>query len=168
MNHCFLISILLLIFSCKSREVNTERYPPMVGDITFDQQMDDPDFKVCNENQVLQYYNFNKGLQYKGEKAAINQHFNAGLKNKSLLGESGFLTIRFIVNCEGNTGWFRTEGMDKDYEEKEFNKELVDEILKLTKQLDGWVIGTIDTHPLDYYQYLTFKIVDGKLIEIMP
>ncbi len=160
--------LVFLILSCNSKEVITENYPPQVGDVAFDERVDDPNFKICNETQVLQYYNFGKGLQYKGEKVAINQHFKANLKSKSLPGESGFVTIRFIVNCEGGTGRFRTEGMDKHYQKKEFNKELINEILRLTKQLDGWVIGTIDTHQLDYYQYLTFKIVDGKLIEIMP
>ncbi len=139
-----------------------------MGNIEFDEKIDDPNFKVCDEDQVRQYYNFSKGFQYKGEKARVHEHFKNGLKDKEQVDETGFLTIRFIVNCEGVTGRFRIQGMDAGYNEKEFNKEIVAEFLVLTKKLDGWVIGEEEGIKRDYYQYLTFKLENGKLREIMP
>ena len=58
--------------------------------------------------------------------------------------------------------------MNSDFEEWSFDKKLVDELLTLTKTLDGWVVGEYEGQVFDYYQYLTFKIENGKLIEIMP
>ena len=78
------------------------------------------------------------------------------------------MTIRFIVNCQGQTGRFRVQGMSYKYNEKTFNKNLTSQLLSLTKQLDGWIIGENGGKKFDYYQYLTFKIEKGKLIEIMP
>ncbi len=143
-------------------------YPDHIGDISFDASIDNPDFKICNPNSVFQYFEFGKGLQYKGEKPKINGIFKSGFKPGAIKNESGYLTIRFIVNCEGRTGWFRLQGMNKEYKEKEFDGELVDKLLTLTKSLDGWIIGGGATNKVDYYQYLTFKLVDGQLIEIMP
>lgn len=154
--------------SCAQRK-ELKSPPPHdhVGDTSFDKELDDPTFRVCNQLQVAQYYNFGKGLQYKGEKAALNSHFKKlflDLKES----ESGFITIRFIVNCEGKTGWFRVQEMDVNYKPKKFKKTLLDELVKLTMELDGWVIGEDNGRKFDYYQYLTFKFHNGKLIEIMP
>jgi hypothetical protein len=148
--------------------VNSTTYPLQVGDIYFDPKLDDPNFKLCDENRMAQYYSFGKGLQYKGEKIKINEHFKVGLKVNEQRNVTGFLTIRFIVNCEGKIGRFRVEGMDNEYSQKTFSEGLTNQLMSLTKKLDGWIIGEHDGKAYDYYQYLTFKIENGILIEIMP
>jgi hypothetical protein len=163
-----IVFILATICSCGQKLEKKSNYPENVGDIAFDEKADDPNFKICHEDNVFQYYNFSKGFQYKGEKAKVNEHFQNGFKGKEKNGETGFLTIRFIVNCEGKTGRFRVQGMDINYNSKEFSKELVDDLLTLTKKMDGWIVGEIEGVKADYYQYLTFKLENGKLIEIMP
>jgi hypothetical protein len=163
-----IIFILATIYSCGQKLENKANYPEHVGDTAFDDKIDDPNFKVCDENKVFQYFNFQKGFQYKGEKVKINEDFNEGFKAKESINDTGYLTIRFIVNCEGKTGRFRVQGMDKAYNEKEFNKELVNEFLNLCKKLDGWMVGEDRGAKRDYYQYLTFKLESGKLIEITP
>jgi hypothetical protein len=146
--------------------VRENDYPANVGDIAFDPAVDDDAFTLCDENMVRQYYNFGKGLQYKGEKAAIDDHFNGKVSGDPW--DNGFLTIRFIVNCKGQTGRFRVEGMGNDYEVKEFSEGLTNELLSLTRSMDGWIVAHFDGARLDYYQYLTFKLEEGRLIEIMP
>ena len=161
--------MMVILHSCGQAQNRNTIYPEHVGDISFDAAHDDRSFKVCtNENNIPQYYNFGKGLQYKGEKIAINKYFGENFKGRNQIGETGFLTIRFIVNCEGKTGRFRTEGMDDNYQTKKFNEGLENRILQLVKQMDGWVIGEISGQKIDYYQYLTFKLENGKIIEIMP
>ena len=168
LTHYLFIVIFLMSFSSCSQTLNLDsKYPPHIGDSKFDANLDDPDFKVCNEDMIFQYYNFGKGLQYKGEKNKIQEHFNQ-LKTAKTIPEFGFITIRFIVNCEGKTGRFRVQEMDTTYVEKQFNREFTARYLKLTKQLKGWEVGKLEDRVYDYYQYLTFKIDNGKLIEIMP
>lgn len=168
MSQKFLTALLLsTLLSCGQKLENNAAYPLQVGDIPFDAKVDDPNFKLCDEGQVLQYYNFSKGLQYLGEKVKVNQHFEENFKPDQNP-ESGYLTIRFIVNCAGKTGRYRVQGMTSDYIEKKFNDKLVAQLLSLTKKLDGWVTGEHDGKKYDYYQYLTFKIENGRLIEIMP
>lgn len=169
MRQLFLILILLTpLYLCGQIPEKKIDYPLQVGDIYFDSKIDDPNFKLCDEDRVFQYYNFGKGLQYSGEKIKINQHFKDGLKAKEQKDESGFLTIRFVVNCHGKTGRFRIQGMNNDYKEKTFNENLTSQLLSLTRQLDGWIVGEYEGKTYDYYQYLTFKIENGKLIEVMP
>lgn len=169
MRQATLISILATtLYSCGQPQEKKIDYPLQVGDIYFDSKIDDPDFKLCDEDRVFQYYNFGKGLLYTGEKVKINEHFKEGLKTKEQKDESGFLTIRFIVNCGGKTGRYRVQGMNNEYKEKAFNENLTSQLLSLTKKLDGWMVGEYEGKTYDYYQYLTFKIENGKLIEIMP
>lgn len=156
------------LYSCAQTQEKKTEYPLQVGDIDFDSKIDEPSFKLCDENRVLQYYNFGKGLQYRGEKVAINEHFKNELRTKEQKSESGILTVRFIVNCNGRAGRFRLQGMDSEYNEKTFSDNLTSQILSLTKTLDGWMVGEIEGKNYDYYQYLAFKIENGKLIEIMP
>lgn len=166
----FLLPVLIAtLLSCSNPTPNAKpAYSENVGDIAFDAATDDPHFKVCDEKRIFQYYNFGKGLQYKGEKTKINEYFDQGLPPGKIEGQSGFLTLRFVVNCEGKTGRFRILGMDNDYVEKEFDKDLVVRYLSLAAKMDGWIPGEDGAHKFDYYQYLTFKLKDGQLIEIMP
>lgn len=164
---CWLFLVLVVYSSCQKSKAQKSVYPNHVGDIAFDEKTDDPNFKICLSGRIPQYYEFGKSLQYKGEKPAIDKHFEI-LKQNESTAESGYITIRFIVNCEGKTGRYRIEEMNNDYQPMSFDKKLVEKILTLTRELDGWHVGGDQAHPVDYYQYLTFKIEGGKLIEIMP
>lgn len=166
-------ALLSTLYSCgqvqnTNEQKTSKEYPLQVGDISFDSKIDDPDFKVCDDNNVLQYYNLGKGLQYKGEKSAINKYFKRGLKSTGLKEDTGYITIRFIVNCKGEVGRFRVQKMDNDFNEKEFSADFEKQLLKLTKQMSGWMVGEYEGKIYDYYQYLTFKSESGNLVEIMP
>lgn len=159
--------VISIFFSCTTQQDQSQNtYPDHVGDIAPDKVLDDPAFKVCNEDEIFQYYNFGKGLQYKGEKPQIVEHFKTFVSQTEK--QSGYITIRFVVNCNGSAGRFRIQQMGTDYLEIKFLPETVDQLLTLTEQLDGWMIGEYNGTVRDYYQYLTFKIQDGQLTEIMP
>lgn len=162
----FLFFCIVVFFSCARQ--STEQivsYPRHIGDHAFDADVDDPTFKVCNDTLVLQYYNFGKGMQYKGEKTRIDSAFANVISDQK---DSGYITIRFVVNCKGETGWFRVQQMDFDYTERSFSAETVKQLLEITKRLDGWGVGSFRDVAYDYYQYLTFKFQNGKLVGIMP
>ena len=59
---------------------------------------------------------------------------------------------------------FRVQQFNADYKEFSFDKSFVNEILEFTKNLNGWQ----NLEKRDYYQYLTFKIENGKVTEILP
>lgn len=140
-----------------------------VGDIQFDPKLDDPNFKPCNPQQVHQYYNFGNGLMYEGEKRAIEGLFTNEYKNKqSYENQTGYISIRFVVNCEGKTGMFRVSEMSDSFADRKFDQTLVKQLLDITKKLNKWGTPSNGTTKFDYYQYLLFKIQNGALVEIMP
>lgn len=165
----YILFFLPLLLSCQS-EKNLTVYPNHVGDISFDKKMDNPTFRRCmQEDYGIQYYNINNsnGLKYRGEKLAIIQELeklNLTSSNKS----NGYITIRFVVNCEGKTGLFRIQQMNENYTEEDFDKDLSKKLLNFTKSLNDWTPTEIQNKKVDYYQYLTYKITNGKVSEILP
>ena len=153
--------------SCQG-EKNMDRYKS-VGDIDFDPQKDDTNFKICDKNvsYSFQYYNDSKGFQYKGEKLAIEEKLKS-LKIQGNENSNGYITVRFLVNCEGKAGLFRIQTMNFDYKEAAIDKNLEVQLLDFTKSLNGWIVKEINNKKIDYYQYITYKIEYGKVSEILP
>lgn len=175
----FLVHLLPLIvsfaFSCvtQSKEnTNKEKkdtltYADQVGDLIFDAALDDPSFKPCSAKFIPQYYSFGADV-YEGEKPALENFIRQRYKQEEDKGQNGYITIRFVVNCQGRTGWFRVQEMDFTYQPKKFTPKLVEQLLELTKQLNGWKPAQEGGTSYDYYYYLTFQLVNGQLKAIMP
>lgn len=158
------------MISCQA-EKNTGKYPDTVGDTSFNEKLDDAGFKKCgagkNDSFSYQYYHGAKQFGYQGEKIAIVEK----LKKENIYSEkkiNGYVTIRFLVNCEGKTGWFRLKHMNTDLKDAALDEELENKLLKFTKSLNGWVPKEVEGLKVDYYQYLTYKIEDGKVSEVLP
>lgn len=163
-----LVFILLspLVLSCQAENA-VSKYPAQVGDISFDKKIDDEFERCVNDKLTFQYYNDANSFNYKGEKIEIQRKL-AGLHFQSDQTANGYITIRFVVNCDGKTGLFRVQQMNTNYEESTFNKKLNGQLLNFTKNLDGWIPKEYLGVKLNYYQYLTFKIENGKVSEILP
>ena len=173
--YSLLLLLLSLTLSCVSQrqepaqeeKKDTLSYPNHVGDSEFDKQLDDPSFKVCSEGFTRQYYSFGTDV-YEGEKPALVHFFRQSYKGNAFGDQTGYVTIRFIVNCQGRTGRFRVQEMDLNYQPKAFNRKLTDQLLRLTKELDGWKPAQEEGKFYDYYYYLSFQIVNGQITAIMP
>lgn len=173
MKKSFLKIILLfsIFLGCQTeKNVNErEKYLRWIGDIEQNEQIDDIEFKVCNgDDKILQYFNLGEGPVYLGEKSKILQIFKSNYKPISDKKENGLIRIRFIVNCEGKAGRFRVLQSDYDYQEKEFDKKIVSQLLNATKEIESWRVFKRNEVTADYYMYLIFKITDGQLTEILP
>jgi hypothetical protein len=139
-----------------------------IGDIKFDEKTDNKNFELCNPNYIFQYFNDSGGVEYKGEKLAIEEEFKQKYNSEIVKKESGLVRIRFVVNCKGETDRFRILGGDENYQEKKFDSSITNQLLTITKALNGWIPKKYHNKQIDYYQYLIFKIKDGKIIEILP
>ena len=173
MKKSFLATILLssIFWGCKTeKKVNPKKeYLRYVGDIELNDQIDEMDFKVCNgDDKILQYFNLGKGPVYSGEKSKILNTFKSKYKPITNKKENGLIRIRFVVNCEGKAGRFRVLQSDYNYQETEFNKEIVSQLFNITKGIENWEVFKRNEVPVDYYMYLIFKITDGQLTKILP
>lgn len=166
-----IIALAFALFSaCKSPkklEPPGSNYPNNVGDIKPDPTLDDSTFRACRESNIPQYYSIDSGFE--GEKPAIKRYFEQNFKkNKAWAKENGYITVRFVVNCNGQTGRFRVLEMSPVYQPKKFPPALSNQLLQLTKQMPGWLPGKSENIPYDYYQYLTFTITKGEITQITP
>ena len=163
--------LMLILFSCQSQKVSSQDkdYLRWVGDIEQDAEIDDPGFKICRtENEVFQYFNLQAGPVYEGEKTALLHHFSSNYKAITAKNQDGLIRIRFVVNCQGEAGRFRVMQSDYQYREKKFDEEVINQLLTITKDVDGWSVLRKDELPVDYYMYLVFKMNDGHIKEILP
>lgn len=132
----------------------------------------DPDsgFQLCGRHDdVADYYNGqDKRAQYVGGKKAIWELTNKHLDKSKLFKESGYLTLRFIVNCKGEAGWFTMEEADLDFQPKRFPAETIQHFFEILYQHPNWKPCIIREEARDAYTYITFKLKDGEIIEILP
>lgn len=157
----------ILLFPIMESFAQKQTFPENVGDIPFDSLQDDPGFIVCNPKQVLQYYNTN--AYYKDHKKEILKYLLDNFSTQdSFQDQHGFLTIRFIINCNGNTGRFRIFEIDNNYQPIHFKEALSQQLLRLVKQLSGWQPAVYKEKVYDSYQYITFRIRNGKIISVSP
>ena len=162
-----ILFIPLISFGQEKNETKSE-YPNYVGDIEFNSEIDNKEFELCNSKHIFQYFNNSGGLEYEGEKLAIEKEFSEKYKSEFIKNETGLIRINFVVNCKGKTDRFRLISMNENYEEKVFNKSITDKLLSIAKNLKGWKGKRIREKEIDYYQYLIFKIENGQLKEILP
>jgi hypothetical protein len=167
----YLFTLLSFVLISCQVEKRISKYPDTVGDIAFDEKLDEAGFQKCGAGKSrpfsFQYYHGAKGFSYKGEKIAIVEK----LKKENIYSEkkiNGYITIRFLVNCEGKAGLFRLKHMSSDLMDEVLDEELENRLLTFTKSLDGWMQKEIEGLKVDYYQYLTYKIENGKVSEVLP
>jgi len=83
---------------------------------------------------------------------------------------SGYITFRFKIDWEGKL----MEGIqvlqtDEQYKSWHFDKKLVNELFAFLKTLDKWRIAkTTGGETFLYRAFITFRIKDGKVINIIP
>ena len=166
--------IIIIFFSCSSgQKISKKNYPRAIGDITYIKSIDG-DFERCGTisrettTSFMNSYYGTGGLKYNGEFSAIKEHIYTNYQSPNIKNQTGFLTIRFLVNCKGKTGMFRIYADDLDFNEFKFNEQITSQLLKAVKTLSEWKILEYNYKSFDYYQYLTIKIIDSEIKEITP
>ncbi len=130
---------------------------------------DNPDFKLCGkENEIDDYYNRDQRAGLNGGKGSWWRILERMLKPEKLHNESGYLTFRFVINCEGTVGRFITEQADLNFVKKEFNSETINHLYEIVSSQKDWLPSGNENGLFDSYVYVTFKLKDGKIIELLP
>ncbi|MBT8245302.1 MAG: hypothetical protein HKP48_08410 [Winogradskyella sp.] len=123
-------------------------------------------FKICNEDYIAQYYNTQE-LPYPNGKNNFRKYIISSFENRNY-SDSGYLNIRFIINCEGETGRFIIQSNDLDLNPKPFNTDLKNQLFKLTSEATSWKSTVIREKNRDAYMYVSYRIENGEITEIIP
>lgn len=173
-----LLSALLLCFGtvpALAQRVAPFGDPPAnVGDIPFDPATDRSSFQRCGEGQydVPQYYQ--SQTAYTGGTQALRQHFLRATLPRSTSVQEGYITIRFLINCHGETDRFRVTQLDTAYQPAHFSPALVAALLSRAKGLRAWLPGKFpgpgahQGEAMDSYYYLLLKMRHGRVVDVLP
>lgn len=125
------------------------------------------EFELCGFGFKSPYYY--PELKYEGDFYVIKQHFLVDYKDKIETGFNGIVKVRFQVNCKGEAGNYHLETYSLNYKDISNENKTSLFFLKKTKQLQAWIPGKDDGgDQVNSHKFLSFRIVDGDLKEILP
>ncbi len=138
-----------------------------IGWIPFDKSTDNSNFKVCDELNIEEYYqvnpSFGEGLQ------SIRKYVYAYKQElEELCKKDGYIIVRFVINCMGETDRYRSKFMLLNYnEENTFNLDLQKKIIQLVHNMGNWNPGKYDGKTYDCYQHLKFIFKNSQLVDVL-
>ncbi|MBK6266138.1 hypothetical protein JKA74_13925 [Marivirga sp. S37H4] len=137
-----------------------------IEEIQFDESTDEIALELCNEDRILQYYTVSTG--YNGGKKAIKKKLLPIIeKDKLSFGtKNGNITIRFVVNCNGEIGLFRVKSIDENLQETDFAQSGIASLISLVSQLDEWKVKPMKEKKFDSYYFINFKVRNGHVTDI--
>jgi hypothetical protein len=124
--------------------------------------------KGCG-NDVYDYY-YSVDGKYPMSSPNLVKKAEDFLKNKPKYDVSGYITLRFMVNCEGKTSFYKVMQTDEKYATTHFDKNLVNDLYAFVQTLDQWkkCKSRNGNEPINYKAYLSFKFKNGKIVNIIP
>lgn len=147
--------------------VDEDKYPHYIGYIDQEKAELNDVYSLCNKERIMHIHHGAAEEGYAGNKKQYRDSILATYKNEGYT-DSGYLNFRFLVNCKGEPGWFNTIQVDKDYEPTQFTEAMVAQLLQLTAQPVNWNKLNYKDEPFDYYMYVSYKIENGEISEILP
>jgi hypothetical protein len=134
-----------------------------VGDITYSTSANAGNSVPCNQDLIYQYYQIN--TDYIGGKRAIKREL-AGVFPMNGLNKSGLLTVRFVVNCQGKTGWYQAYMISPDLQEMDISATDLTHLYGAISELNHWLPGLAGEEPQDSYCQISFKLKKGEVLDI--
>ena len=106
-------SLLLFGYFYFENAYNTENkpYKNYIGYIDQSKALLNDKYELCNEGSIYHTYSSASLKAYKGDKKQFKDAINSTF-NKNEYTDSGYVNFRFLVNCEGNAGWFEIRLVD--------------------------------------------------------
>ncbi len=123
-------------------------------------------FKPCKPQYISEYFALN--CKYPVSSAKLLERVQQFYQKPTGNTQTGFITFRFLVNCEGKTGWYQVFQTDSQYQTYTFDPAIVAQLKKFVEQLDQWKPGKWESDTFNYFAYFTFKINAGNVENLIP
>jgi len=166
--YLYLIPIAILLYSCNASNVEVsppKKYNNLVGDIPVQADIDNPNFQLCDSTKVIHQ---RTALRYLGGNEAIEKTYMDKFNPQSSYTQfTGYVVIRFIMNCNNETGRFRVQSLADDFSLQKCPSGMQEELLTIAKNLNAWQHAPTKDTKLDYTKYINIKITNGKVVEIL-
>ena len=168
-NNIFLpiLYILLSLFSLGCLKESTVQLPSMDHDLSYipyDAKFDNPNYIICDSTKI---YSGRNGLQYIGGPKKLREDITSKyLSNQVYDTFSGYIVIRFLVNCEGKSGRYRAQSLNLDFSPLRAPSDLLNNSIELFKSLDYWTKPYINDSR-EYSKFINLKISNGKIQHVL-
>jgi hypothetical protein len=145
---------------------------------TFGQNIILPDGEYMDTTSVqdttcknYNVYYYQVGGKYPENSSSILNELTTFLQTgKETYQGNGYITFRFRVDCQGKVmKQVQVLQTDEKYKSYHFDKGFVNELFSFFKTLNKWKIGMQPQNkPISYIAFITFKIENGKVVNIIP
>jgi len=180
-NNSLILLAVILVFALASGMQNDffkyqpseKTYTKRVAYIDLQKALNTENFEVCDSTYIVDYYNrgrddsIHRRTKYNTNKNGLRKEVMSKYKNRNY-SDSGYLNFRFIVNCKGQAGAYVIHENDLDLNAKKFNSELVRQLFDITVGLKKWNPNFMRGKERDSYMYISYRIENGNITEIIP
>nr|WP_299341864.1 hypothetical protein [Allomuricauda sp.] len=147
-------------------EFTFKKHEHLVGYIDPSEARLNDQFQICDESRILQYYNPQEAVYSLGKNGLrdfiLKNYVNQGYR------DSGYLTIRFVINCKGEAGRYVMHQNNLDLNPTTLDHNLVEQLFELTVELQKWTPNFYRGAYRDSYMYINYRIENGNITEILP
>lgn len=151
-----------MLVNCQTSDESNLKYLADIGDTTFNSELDNPNFNFCDTSNVLHKRAY---VKYSGGTRSLEDDIIAQYKIKpEYKAFNGYFIVRFAVNCNDETGRFRWEIVNPDFEETTCPKLLENDIIDILKALQKWNHPIYEGKDYDGYTNIIVKIENGNII----
>ena len=158
----FIIS-LFTFFNCKEKEKENPKYY-RIGSINKEIATRVDNFEICGE-RIIGFYHSSAPEIYNGDKNNFRKRLLESYDNNRY-SDSGYLNLRFYINCKGDVGYLEVNELDLNLEKTNLDESMVRNLVDLVVLRDNW--NPFYNEEANYYMYLNFRIENGEITEILP
>ena len=163
---CWFLLWVTCLISCDYYFIEPHRN--QVGHIETSEILGDDSFALCFEEKQFPFYYGRNPSGFRPGKDSLRNYFFQNFNNFGDTSKSGFITIRFVINCEGEAGRYVVHQVGPDFKRKEFNPKISEQLLELVQELDDWKPINFNDDIYDSFIFLSFKIENGEIVAILP
>ena len=133
--------------------------------IPYDAKVDQADFVICDSTDFRSGRN---GIQYIGGSNKLREDINSNfVSNKKYETFNGYVVIRFLVNCEGKSGRYRTQSLNLDFSPVKAPSGLLSQTTQLIKNLDTWEKHSLNDSRMEFSKFINLKFNNGQIQHIL-
>ncbi len=165
------ISLILSSLGCLENKAalnNAYEIPSRNHDLSytpFDATKDNPNYVICDSTNIGSGRN---RLQYIGGKNKLKHDMMSKfLYRKEYEKFTGYIVIRFLVNCEGKSGRYRGELLNLDFSPSSSSSNILNYAIELVKSLDTWKKASGADSKKEYSKYINLKISNGEIQHVL-
>ncbi len=166
MNRFLPILLMTWLLGCNTQKAEKAlQYPDQFGEIKFNADLDNPAFELCDASNIV---HSRVSLNYEGGRKRIEEICKEKVNGReNPYAFSGYILVRFLVNCKGQSDRFRIETLDDGFEKKACPDALILRVEKAVRSLDAWTITKPENEGKDHSKYLNFKMINGRVDAII-